>query len=29
MIGEHHFEMQQMAQVYNEMTELTGREQLD
>jgi hypothetical protein len=28
-IGEHHFEMQQLAHVYNEMTEMTFREQLD
>jgi carbonic anhydrase/acetyltransferase-like protein (isoleucine patch superfamily) len=26
LIGEHHFEMQQLAQVYNEMTEMTMRE---
>lgn len=26
IIGEHHLEMQQLAQVYNEMTELTLRE---
>ena len=29
LIGEHHLEMQQLAQVYNEMTELTVREQLE
>ena len=29
MIGEHHLEMQQLAQVYNENTELTEREQLE
>lgn len=29
MIGEHHLEMQQLSQVYNEMTELTPREQLE
>ena len=29
LIGEHHFEMQQLAQVYNEMTEMSFREQLD
>ena len=29
IIGEHHLEMQQLAQVYNEMTELTPREQLE
>lgn len=29
IIGEHHLEMQQLAQVYNEMTELTLPEQLD
>jgi len=29
LIGEHHMEMQQLAQVYNEMTELTLREQID
>jgi len=29
LIGEHHIEMQQLAQVYREMTELTLREQLD
>ena len=26
LIGEHHFEMQQLALVYNEMTEMTMRE---
>ena len=29
VIGEHHLEMQQLAQVYNEMTELTLKEQLE
>ena len=29
LIGEHHLEMQQLAQVYCEMTELTTREQLE
>lgn len=29
LIGEHHLEMQQLAQVYNEMTEMTFREQLE
>ena len=29
LIGEHLFEMQQLAQVYNEMTEMTFREQLE
>lgn len=29
LIGEHHLEMQQLAQVYNEMTELTLKEQLE
>ena len=29
LIGEHHVEMQQLAQVYNENTELTEREQLE
>ena len=29
LIGEHHMEMQQLAQVYNEMTEMTFREQID
>ena len=29
LISEHHLEMQQLAQVYNEMTELTPREQID
>ncbi len=29
IIGEHHLEMQQLAQVYNEMTELTLKEQLE
>lgn len=27
LIGEHHFDMQQLAQVYNEMTEMNFREQ--
>jgi hypothetical protein len=29
LIGEHHLEMQQMAQVYHEMTEMTFREQIE
>ena len=29
LLGEHHFEQQQLAQVYNEMTEMSFREQLD
>ena len=29
LIGEHHQEMQQLAMVYNEMTEMTFREQIE
>jgi len=29
LIGEHHFDMQQLAQVYNDMTEMNFREQQD